>query len=175
MEILFNHYTIIILRLLHVIGGALWVGSGVLAFLLLMPAIKSAESAGRAVMIRFGPRFSTYMGIVATVTVLSGGLLYSRLFIATGASWIWSTGPGIAFTFGAIAGIISYVIGAGVIGPTEQKMKALGAEMATAGGRPSMEQIAKMNNFESFMMKVHRFDFVILMSALGAMAVARYL
>ena len=92
MEILFNQYVVIVLRLLHVVGGALWVGSGVLSFLLLMPAIKSAESAGQAVMQKLGPRFHNYMGMVATITVISGALLYSRLFIGTGMNWIRSTG-----------------------------------------------------------------------------------
>ena len=174
MELLFNNYTVIILRLLHVVGGALWVGSGVLFFILLLPAIKSAESAGQVVMQRLGPRFHAYMGMIATITVVSGALLYSRLFISTGIQWIWSTAPGVAFTFGAIAGIVSFVIGGGIIGPNEKKIKELGAEMASAG-RPSVDQVSRMKDLQAFMMKVHRFDFVMLMSALAAMAVARYL
>ena len=174
MEILFNQYVVIVLRLLHVVGGALWVGGGALSFLLLIPAIKSAESAGQAVMQKLGPRFHAYMGMIATITVFSGALLYSRLFIGTGIKWIWSTGPGLAFTFGALAGIVSFIIGAGVFGPTQKKIATLGAEMAS-GGRPSMEQIAQMNNLQVFLMKAQRLDFILLTSALGAMAVARYL
>ena len=174
MEILFNQYTIIGLRLLHIIGGALWVGGGAVALLLLVPAIQSAESEGQTVMRKFGPRFHTYMGIIANVTVFSGALLYSRFFIATGASWIWSTGPGLAFTFGALAGILSFIIGAGIFGPTEKKIATLGAEMA-ATGRPSMEQVARMNNLQAFLMNAQRLDFVLLLFALGAMAAARYL
>ena len=174
MNILFNLYVILILRVLHIAGGVIWVGSAILYLFLLIPAAKSAESAGQKFMQNFGPRFGAMMGIVTTVTVLSGTLLYARFFVG-GIGFIWKTGAGFAFTVGAIAAVISYVMGAAVFGKMQEKISALRAAMASAGGPPQPEQIAEINRLQSALMKVYHFDFILLAIAMAAMAVARYL
>jgi len=174
MNILFNHYVIIVLRLIHITSGVLWVGSGILFIMLLLPAVKSSGAAGQAVMKNLGPRLGPYMGIITTLTVLSGALLYSRFFIGAGFKWIWTTGAGIGFTIGGIAGITSYIIGERIFGPTQAKINALGAEMEAAR-QPTTEQITRMNSMQSFLMQAYRIDVVILAIAVAAMAVARYL
>ncbi len=173
MNILLNQYVIIILRLIHVTSGVLWVGGGILFIMFLLPAVNAAGPAGGAVMQRFGPRFGKYMGVITTLTVLSGALLYSRFFVAVGFKWIYTTGAGIGFTIGAIAGLTSYIIGERILGPTQAKIGMLGAEMAA--GQPAPEQIAKMHNLQSTLMKAFRVDVVVLAVAVAAMAVARYL
>jgi uncharacterized membrane protein len=174
MNILNNLYVILTLRVLHIGGGVTWVGSAILYLFLLIPAARSAESAGPKFMQNFGPRFGKMMSIVTTVTVLSGALLYSRFYDGS-ISFLWDTSVGLAFTIGAVSAIISYVMGASIISPTQEKIGKLGAAMASAGGPPKPEQIAEMNQLQSFVMKVYRVDFVLLMIAMVAMAVARYL
>lgn len=174
MNILLNQTVVIALRLVHITSGVLWVGSGILFILFLLPAVKATGPVGGAVMQKLGPSFGKYMGIVTTLTVVSGALLYSRFFVAVGFQWIWTTGSGIGFTVGAIAGLTSYVIGERIFGPTQAKINALGVEMAAAG-QPSAEQVAKMDRLQSFLMSAYRIDVVILAVAVGAMAVARYL
>ena len=114
------------------------------------------------------------MPVVATVTVVSGVLLYSRFFVS-GIDWIWTTGAGIGFTVGALAAVISYILGARIVGPTQNKIDALGATMASAGGPLEPEQVVEMNRLQAYVMKVYHVDFVLLMIALLAMAMARYL
>jgi len=174
MNILLNHYVILVLRLIHITSSVLWVGSGILFIMFLLPAVKSAGPAGKEVMQKFGPRFGPFMGIITTLTVVSGALLYSRFFIGVGIKWIWSTGAGMGFTVGGLAGVTSYIIGERVFGPTQAKINALGAEMEAAG-RQTVEQVAIMNSLQSFLMKAYRIDIVILGIAVAAMAVARYL
>ena len=174
MNILNNLYVILVLRALHVSGGVIWVGSAILYLFLLVPAAKSAESAGTKFMQDFGPRFGKMMSIVTTITVLSGALLFARFF-AGGISFIWTTGAGFAFTLGAVAAIVYYVMGAAVISPTQEKIGALGAAMASAGGPPKQEQITETNRLQTYVMKIYRFDFVLLVIAMLAMAVGRYL
>lgn len=174
MNILFNLYVILALRIAHIAGGVLWVGSAVFFLYLLIPVARSAESAGQKFMHSLGPRMGPFMGIVTTITVISGALLYARFFTG-GISFIWKTGAGLAFTVGAIAALGSYVIGATVFGKTQEKIGALGAAMASAGGPPKSEQIAEMNRLQAFLMKAYRIDFALLIVAMTAMAVARYL
>lgn len=174
MSILFNLYVILILRIAHIGGGMLWMGGAILYLFLLIPAAKSAESAGQKFMQNLGPRFGAMMGIVTTVTVLSGALLYARLLVG-GISFIWKTGAGAAFTVGAVAAVISYVMGASLFGKIQGKIGALGAAMASAGGPPKPEEVAEMNRLQAFLIKAYRIDFVLLVVAMTAMAVARYL
>jgi uncharacterized membrane protein len=174
MTILNNLYVILILRVLHIGGGVIWVGSAILYLFLLLPAAQAVESAGQKFMQAFGPRFGKMMSIVTTVTVLSGALLYARFFNG-GISFIWQTVAGFAFFLGALAAVISYITGAAVISPTQEKIGALGAAMAGAGGPPKPEQIAEMNRLQTYVLKVYRIDFVLLVVAVVAMAVGRYL
>lgn len=174
MAILSNLYIILILRIAHVAGAILWVGGAILYLFLLIPAASSAESAGRKFMQTLGPRFGAMMRIVTTVTVVSGALLYAR-FLTGGLSFIWNTGAGAAFTLGAFVALVSYGMGIGVFGPTQEKIEALGTAMESAGVPPKPEQVTQMDRLQSSLMKAYRFDFVLLAVAMVAMAVARYL
>lgn len=174
MNILFNLYVILILRVLHVGGGILWVGTAIFYLFLLVPAVKAAAPAGQKVMQNLGPRIGPFMGIVTTVTVVSGALLYVRFFNG-GLDWIWKTGAGLAFTIGAIAALGSYILGSAYFGKTQEKIGELGAVMESAGGPPKPEQIKEMNRLQSSLMKAYQIDTVLLVIALLAMAVARYL
>lgn len=174
MHILFNQYVIIVLRITHIASGVMWVGSATLYLFFLVPAVKSAGAAGQAFMQKFGPRVSPMMGFATTLTILSGALLYSRFFVG-GIKWIWTTGTGFGLTIGAIAALISYVMGVTIFGPIQGKIGALGAAMASAGEPPKAEQVAEMERLQANLMKNYRIDFVLLVIAVVAMAVARYL
>ena len=102
MSILSNIYFILVLRIAHIAGGVILVGSAILYLFLLIPAARSAESAGQKFMQTLGPRFGKMMGIVTTVTVLSGALLYAR-YLEAGLAFMWTTHAGLAFTIGALA------------------------------------------------------------------------
>ena len=174
MNILFNVYVIISLRVLHVACGILWAGAAALYLFLLVPNAKSDEEAGQKFMKNLGPRFGLMMRVVTTITVLSGGLLYAR-FLSGGMDWIWTTGPGLGFTIGALAAVISYVMGVAIFGPTQDKIAALDSLMSGAGGPPKPEQAAEMDRLQAYLMKNYRIDFVLLAVSVTAMAVARYL
>lgn len=174
VSILSNHYVILLLRIAHVSGAVLWVGSGIFLFLHVLPTARSTQVAGQKFMEALAPRVSPFMNVVATTTILSGALLYLRFF-AGGVDWIWRTGAGIGFTVGALAGISSSVIGVAVLGPTQGRIGALGAAMSSAGTPPKPEQIAEMNRLQMRLANVFRVDMVMLVLTLIAMATARYL
>jgi len=174
MAILSNLYVILVLRVLHIGGGILWVGSATFYLLLLIPTARSTQSAGQKFLQALGPKFGAMMGIVTTVTVLSGALLYSR-FAVGGLGFILNTGMGLAFTVGAVAALSSYVMGVAYFGRMHAKIEKLGAEMESAQGAPNPSQVQEMNRLQSSLMNAYRFDFVLLVIAMLAMAVARYL
>ncbi len=174
LNILLNHYVILLLRIAHVSGAVLWVGSGIFLFLHVLPAARATQAAGRKFMAALGPRVSPFMNTVATTTILSGALLYLRFF-AGGVDWVWRTGMGIGFTVGALAGISSSVIGVAVLGPTQARIGALDAAMSSAGTPPEPEQVTEMNRLQMRLANVFRMDMVMLVLAMLAMATARYL
>ena len=175
MFILSNLYVVLILRIAHIACGVLWVGSAIFYIFLLIPAVRSAEAAGQKLMQNLGPRMGSFMGVITTITIVSGALLYAR-YVTGGAILIWlKTGAGAAFTVGAVAALVSYVIGTTVFGKTQAKIGALGAAMGSAGGPPKPEQIAEMNRLQGFLMNAYRIDIALLVVALVAMAVARYI
>ena len=88
---------------------------------------------------------------------------------------MWKTTGGITLSAGAIASIISYVMGATIFSETQEKIGALGAAMAGASGPPKPEQVTEMNQLQAFLMKAYRIDFVLLVIAVVSMAAARYL
>lgn len=173
MDLLSNHWALIALRIAHIGGGILWVGSASLFLFLLLPTARATQSAGQQFMENFGPRFGKMMGIVTTVTVVAGALLYMRFF-ASGLDWIWTTGAGLAFTIGALAAIASYVLGSAYLSKMQARVGALGAAMAAAGGPPNPAQLAEMKQLQSALQKAYWFDFALLMLAMVTMAVARY-
>jgi hypothetical protein len=174
MAILFNVNLIVVLRLLHIVAGALWVGASVAYAIVFIPALNSSESAGQAVMKRLGPKFHKFMAIMANITILAGVVLYSRYFIGTGIRWIWSSGVSIAFSLGAVAGILSFIMGGAFFAPTQKKIEMLERDMQ-ASERPSAEQLARMDALQTTMLKAGQIDVWLMLFALGAMAIARYL
>lgn len=174
MNILYNLYFILVLRVLHIGGGIMWVGSAALYLLLLVPAARAAQPAGQKFLQTLGPRLGATLGIVTTITVLSGALLYARFF-AGGISFIWTTGAGLGFTVGAVAALGSYILGSTYFGKMQGRIAKLGAEMESAQSAPSPAQVQEMNRLQSSLMKAYQVDFVLLVVSMLAMAVARYL
>jgi len=163
-----------LLRIAHVACGIMWVGAAAFYLYLLVPNAQTSAAAGQIFMGNLGPRFGMMMRIVTTITVLSGGLLYVRFFV-TGIDWIWRTGPGIGFTVGAVASLISYGMGIAIFGPTQERIDAL-EKSINAKNESSISDLSKeKNRLEAYLMKNYRIDFVLLVVAVLAMATARYL
>jgi hypothetical protein len=166
---------VIILRLIHIGAGVFWVGAALVFFLFIQPSVREVGPEGQ----RFIGHLTTRKklpGIIlvsAIVTVLAGILLYVEVSDVLNVDWI-ASGPGIGFTIGGVAALITVILGLAVTKPSADRMGALGQQVAASGGPPSPEQAAEMQRLQARLMLIGRISMVLLMIAVVTMATARY-
>jgi len=170
-----NNYLLMFLRFLHIGGGVLWVGAAVLYFAFIQPTLKSIGPAGGAFMQNFTGRqkYPMFMGIVSTVTVLSGAYLYFLVSSGMRLGWMLR-GPGLIFTIGSVVAIVAFIIGFLFISPRGKRIGTLSAEIGRSGGAPKPEQLAEMKKLDHELHTFELIEFIFLSVALLAMATARY-
>jgi uncharacterized membrane protein len=171
-----NIYIILLLRIIHIFAGVLWVGSAIFYLFLVQPAVKSIGSDGHKFMnsLFTRQRYPMYMGIIATLTIVSGILLFPGTSGNFNLGWIKS-GPGLGFTLGSLAGIAVYFVGFLMVKPRAQRMGKLVHEIGMAGGPPTQEQLADLERGDKDLNQAERLDFVLLSVSLLLMAIARYM
>ena len=167
---------VIILRVLHIGAGIFWVGAAFVFFLYIQGTARELGPAGQAFVghLSTKKKLPTAMFTSAVLTVLAGLLLYWRSSDGLDADWI-ATGPGIAFTVGGLAAIVTLLLGLAVTGPTVARVGALGQQIASGGGQPTPEQASEMQRLQARMLLVGRIGLVLLAVAVVTMAMARYL
>jgi uncharacterized membrane protein len=170
-----NIYLINLMRLVHVVGGVLWVGAAALYLFMITPSVKATAPASMKFLQYFIVRkkYPAYMGISSTLTILSGAVL---VWFSSGgqlSAWI-TTGPGLGFTIGALASLATVPIGFGVISPRAGRIGALSTQIEVSGGPPSQEQLAELARLDHQLHTAEVVDFVLLAIALVTMATARY-
>lgn len=165
----------VVLRLIHIVSGAVWVGALVFTTFFLMPSITAAGPGAGPFMKEFAQRkFPQVAMTLMALTVLSGlGLMWVMSAGFTGA-W-FSSSMGRTISFGAALTILAAVIGMVVNRPAMERMQKLAVEMQRAGGAPSAAQVAAMKALQSRISMASRVVTALLLLALAAMATARYL
>ena len=162
-------------RLTHIVCGVLWVGAAVFVAFFLLPTVQALGPGGGPVMQQLAQvrKLPLYMMALAILTVLSGIGLYWRDSGGFKGPWMQS-GSGAVFGFGGLVAILVVVIGMTIVSPTTKRMGELAAAMRGSGGPPSQEQIAEMQTIQARMTRFTRMVAVLLLVAVAAMAVARY-
>jgi len=111
----------LLVRVLHVVCGAIWVGSILLISWFLLPAMQEAGPASAKVMAGVQKRgWVVFAPIIATLTILSGFWLY-RPFMANPGSH-----ASMVFGAGGILGTIAFIIGLAFIAPSMSRANLLG-------------------------------------------------
>lgn len=166
---------ITLLRLIHIVAGAFWVGAAVVYFLYFEPTAKGLGPARSQFMqdLIGKYRYPMFMNTSSMLCILAGLALY--WFSSGGLSMAWITsGPGLGFTLGSLAALAAFVIGFAGIRPRAERMGAVGAAIA-AGGPPTPAQGAELGRLEAEMHAFERWDVALLVLSLALMAVSRYL
>ncbi|HEX7121342.1 MAG TPA: hypothetical protein VF178_03150 [Gemmatimonadaceae bacterium] len=164
----------ITLRFVHVVFGALWVGMMVFQVFLLLPAVRDVGSSGSAVLRALQRRgITVMMPLLALGTVASGMALFMRF--AGGASHValMHSPMAMAFMLGGISGLIALILGMVLVRPAAVRAAAI--EDQLAAGRAGPEREAELRRLYGRTLVAGRGVAVLLLFALGAMSVARYL
>jgi hypothetical protein len=167
---------IIILRLIHVVAGALWVGMAAFTTYYLQPALQEVGPDGGKVMAAIQRRgIMTVMPILAVATLLSGLWLYLRAAAGQHASFAQS-GPGMAFGIGGLAAIAGWLTGMFVMRPAMMKAVALAQSLGSSATPEERQRVgAAAEQLRRRATVAGKAMTHLLFLAIAAMAVARYI
>jgi uncharacterized membrane protein len=157
---------LLVLRLVHILGGIWWVGAGLFTTFFIAPALKAAgPAAAGAVMGNMQKRhLFTVMPIVAILTMLSGLRL---MMIVSGGNGDWFRHmPGHIYSVSGALSIVAFLTSLLVARPAMVKAQKL----AQGGGDSATIQKLQQRGATVTMIAV-----VLLVLAAAGMAVARYL
>jgi uncharacterized membrane protein len=136
---------VVILRLIHIFVAVFCAGGAFLLVSFIQPSVIATGDEGRKFMQHLGlkTRLSPAFGVAGVLTMLSGLILYYNIFQNDFGGAMRSP-YGISLSFGALCGIIALVSGFYLQARSTVRMQALTAEIATAGGPPTPDQLAEM-------------------------------
>ena len=167
---------VIVLRLIHVVAGALWVGMVTFVTYFLQPALQETGPEGGKVMAAVQRRgIMTVMPILAVATLISGLWLY--LLAAGGQHAAFArSGPGMAFALGGLAAIAAFLAGMFVMRPAMMKAVALAQSLGPSATPEERQQVgAESQRLRARAAVAGKAVNHLLFFAVAAMAVARYL
>lgn len=164
-------YFIWLLRIIHIGAGVFWVGGTLIMTFFVGPTIGATGESGQKFVAHLmnNLKFSNRMAAAAGSTILAGLILFG-LDARAGAAWLssnFATGLGI----GALFALIGFVFGI-LVGRTARAMAQLGAQMQ---GKPSPEQLARMQAIQRQQATYSNIAAITLILAVIFMAIARYL
>lgn len=167
-----------IFRVVHIVAGAIWVGSVFLFVVYVQPSAAAIGPAGAPFLAEFLGKRRVADGIItsAVITVIGGLFVYWRDWQIYGSfgDWVGST-FGLTLTIGALSSIVALGLAVFVTRPNVMRMLTLGRQAAEAGGPPSPEVAAEMGAIQARLKVVARVSLALLLIAVALMAVARYL
>ena len=165
---------LIILRLIHILAGAFWIGAALFNVILLVPTIRALGPAAGPVMqhlvqVRKMPMWLLGAGVL---TFLSGLSLYWRASGGFSNNWMQS-GPGMTFGAGAVFALLAILVGMLFTSPAA---KRAGEIAASLGGKPpSPEQAVQLKAAQKQIGVTSAVATLFVLFATCAMAVARYI
>lgn len=163
----------IVLRFLHVVSGAMWVGMLAFMTFFLMPALNQAGPDGAKVMGPLGRRVPVVMPIIALITLVSGFWLFQRLSGgAPGA--LLKTPVGLAFGLGGLAALLAFLIGVFVGRPAMMQSVKLAESLQSAPPGERAALMAQMQSLRARGAAVQQVVTWLVLFTLAAMAIARY-
>lgn len=166
----------LIIRILHVLLAALWIGASAFAVLFLDRLLTESDGPSPAAVLTTLGRggMNAFMASVGGLTVLTGLWLYWRFTGHFDPQQSGTMGARV-FGTGGLAGIIALIVGGSVIGRTFKKMTALASRAASLPEGP--ERTTALSQIEASRARVHKTGWIVLVLqfiALATMAIGHY-
>ena len=166
---------LLVLRLVHILGGMIWVGSGIFNSFFLLPTLAQAgPAAGQVIAGLQRRRLFTILPIVALLTILSG----VRLMQITSAGFspaYFASASGRTYAWSGVAAIVCFLIGVLIARPAAMRAAKVGAAMATASDADRTSQAATLERYRRTSSITSSLSVALVVLAAAGMAVARYL
>lgn len=162
-------YYMIILRIIHIVFAVTWAGATIVMTSFIGPTAKAVGDDAKPFMQYFSTRspFSPAIMGSALLTVLSGTLMYYEIF--------GDRFPLHTLTIGALFGWVAFFIGYFKLYKNIQRMKAIGAVIATAGGPPTADQLAELSTIQESSIKWGGINTLVISGAMIFMSLNGYL
>ena len=167
----------LVLRIFHIVGGTLWVGSAFLLVRYVGPTANTLGPIGAPFMIEMfkARRAARFVTTVALITVIAGWWMW---FVDMGrygglGEWIGSS-FGLALTVGGVLATIAAYFGITGVGNNVEKMVHIADEVRASGGPPTEEQASRMQHLSREIASHGMIDIALVLLAVVAMATARY-
>jgi len=166
------NYFVLVLRLIHIVSGVFWVGSGLAFFFFVGPTLGATAEAGQkfAQHLMTKTRFTAVVTTSAILTVLAGFVLYWRDSQGLTSEWMHS-GPGLGFGIGAFFGLLGLIFGM-MVGMSNGALAKVASQIQ---GKPTPEQLAQIGKLRQRLAVVGPINAYSLIIATLLMAVSRYL
>jgi len=165
---------LILLRVVHVIGGVFWAGAILFVVHFLEPAVREAGPDGAKVMQALQKRrYLDVMPAVALLTLVSGFWLYWRTFgrVHPGPG---ASGAELWLGVGGLASLVAFVIGMTAMRPSSLRIGRLAAALAQAPPEKKEALGAEIGRLRGRMRVAGRWMAALLGIAILCMAVGRY-
>ena len=165
------HILTIVLRFLHVVGGAFWFGSSIMMGFFVAPTVAAIGEAGPKFMVHLvmKAKVHTAIAISAGLTALAGIGLY--WIDSDGFTSAWTrSGPGVVFGIGAFFGLIGFIFG-NILGANIKKVATISSQIQ---GKPTADQMSQIQAAQKTMGTAGPVSSIALILSLICMAVARY-
>jgi uncharacterized membrane protein len=166
---------LIVLRLIHILAGAFWLGAAVTMFLFLQPTATATAPEGQRFMLHLlrNRRLSEVVLVAASLTGAAGGILYWRY--TSGLELASITQPqGLGFSLGGVAGGLGLLLFGFVGYPAGRRMIAIGSRLEAERRPPSEDEQRILAAAQRTLSRVGVTVLVLLVIATAAMATARY-
>ncbi len=164
----------VLMRLVHIGGAIFWAGGVLFINTQLGPAVTALGPKGLPVMIELERRH--YFGRLmwaATLTILSG--LYMVWYDSGGFSPAWfRTDFGVSISIGMTAAIVAWVGAVSLLRPAMLQVGALAGQLTGGPGEPPAAVRADFVAAQARLVRTGAMLMALLVVAIIAMAVARY-
>jgi uncharacterized membrane protein len=170
-----DHAWLLLLRLLHVVGGTLWVGGVCTLAWFVVPTVQlEGEHGARfATRMMLDRKLSQWLSHFAGMAILSGIILYWRATAGTDGAFARSH-AGMVFGIGGVLALVAMGTGLTMGTATGKKMGAIRARVVAEGRAPTAEEGAELARLARRNASGSRITAVLLVLAAAAMGVARY-